>query len=302
MGLGYSELHAAGPGGRGVSDVHNVVVAQTQFSKRLLQVWCCGGPDRSRVLHIQHPIGAADRRRHARRAQPELRVVDQALAQLLQRGGAAHSHPHGNLAAPEAVLLGISTNTHGTTRGRIHSRWTRESERTIERSSDAVHIARGRSHADARTTDLFTAHLALAGECQPVDALAVAEHQVVVQGGAATRCQLEGLVCTRGRDDGIRRGHGGDDVLDDALRQTVRNTVDGILCGPFRRAIEDPLDVLGVVTIDRHIGTKLRPEHDLDVFDAVLRQARRVGNRAERICDLRGVHVHGALDACRLAG
>jgi hypothetical protein len=76
----------------------------------------------------------------------------------------------------------------------------------------------GAEHDALATHDALRVALVLeGGRVQP---RAAHVHEVVVQVARAVGDDLEGFVGARRRDDGVGRGDGGDDVLDDALPQT----------------------------------------------------------------------------------
>lgn len=124
----------------------------------------------------------------------------------------------------------------------------------------------------------------------------------------------------RTRNHGVRGGHGGDDVLDDALREAVCHAVDVELGRAPAGLFKEELDVLRVVLVERLIfaarGVSVRMPHrspgrrtfvdllpadDRRPFDAVLGEARFAGNGAERVGDLRREELERAFDARAVA-
>lgn len=54
-------------------------------------------------------------------------------------------------------------------------------------------------------------------------------------------------------------------------RVPVGDALDAVTRGALRGLVEDPLDVLGVVRVQRGVGVRLGPGHELCEGDAVLR-------------------------------
>lgn len=51
-------------------------------------------------------------------------------------------------------------------------------------------------------------------------------------------------------NDGIGGGNGGDDVLDHALGQRIRDSCDAELVASFKSNLEEPGNMLGVIVVE----------------------------------------------------
>lgn len=133
-----------------------------------------------------------------------------------------------------------------------------------------------------------------------VDAVIARIHHVVVL-ESETRSRrgrnLEGFVAARGRDDGVCRRNGGDNVLYGALRQRVGDAGDIEFLRSCESFVVQPGDVLRVVLVELGKRLLLVPGDDVRPLDAVFRLAGDGGNSAERNRGSRRVHVELALDA-----
>lgn len=133
-----------------------------------------------------------------------------------------------------------------------------------------------------------------------VDAVVARVHHIVAleaEAGRRPGGELKGLVAAGGGDDGVCGGDGGDDVLDGALREGVRDAGDAKLARAGEGLFVEPGDVGGVVLVELGKGLVPVPSDDVRPLDAVLGLARYRGNGAERDGSARGVHVELALDA-----
>lgn len=95
-------------------------------------------------------------------------------------------------------------------------------------------------------------------ECVRVDGVVARVHHVVVRLGDAEgrvgACDnLESFVAAGGRDDGVCARNGGDDVLDDALRQRIGDTLDVELLCALQGCVVQPCYVLRVVVVELNV-------------------------------------------------
>lgn len=93
---------------------------------------------------------------------------------------------------------------------------------------------------------------------------------VVINEHIGTRQDLESFGDTSGRDEGVGRSDGGDDVFDYAHGEVVGHSLDAVLVGSRLRLLADPLHVLGRVFVDCLIFAEfVLPLEHIRVLDAV---------------------------------